>query len=137
MGIPGEETNGVYSANEFLTRVNLMRADRFPGAGTPVKRGSRVVVTGAGNVAMDAARVARRLGARVTLVYRRREEDFPARRDEVRHAKEEGVEFVTCAAPIRIHGEPAVTGVECVRWRCATSTRAAGPRRRRSRARPS
>ncbi|MEN6342615.1 MAG: NADPH-dependent glutamate synthase [Methanospirillum sp.] len=114
MGIPGEETNGVYSANEFLTRVNLMRADRFPSTGTPVKRGSRVVVTGAGNVAMDAARVARRLGARVTLVYRRREEDFPARRDEVRHAKEEGVEFVTCAAPVRILGEPAVTGVECV-----------------------
>ncbi len=114
MGIPGEETNGVYSANEFLTRVNLMRADRFPATGTPVKRGSRVVVTGGGNVAMDAARVALRLGARVTLVYRRREEDFPARRDEVRHAKEEGVEFVTCAAPVRIHGEPAVTGVECV-----------------------
>ena len=115
MGIPGEETNGVYSANEFLTRVNLMRADQFPNAGTPIKRGSRVVVTGAGNVAMDAARVARRLGARVTLVYRRREEDFPARRDEVRHAKEEGVEFVTCAAPVRIHGQPDVTGVECVR----------------------
>jgi glutamate synthase (NADPH) small chain len=115
MGIPGEETNGVYSANEFLTRVNLMRADRFPEAGTPVRRGSRVVVTGGGNVAMDAARVARRLGARVSLVYRRREEDFPARRDEVRHAKEEGIEFVTCAAPVRIHGEPAVTGVECVR----------------------
>ncbi len=115
MCIPGEETNGVYSANEFLTRVNLMRADRFPEAGTPIKRGSRVVVTGAGNVAMDAARVARRLGARVTLVYRRREEDFPARRDEVRHAKEEGVEFVTCAAPVRILGEPDVTGVECVR----------------------
>ncbi|MEN6518054.1 MAG: NADPH-dependent glutamate synthase [Methanospirillum sp.] len=114
MGIPGEETNGVYSANEFLTRVNLMRADRFPETGTPVKRGSRVVVTGAGNVAMDAARVALRLGAKVTLVYRRREEDFPARRDEVRHAKEEGVEFVTCAAPVRIVGEPAVTGVECV-----------------------
>ena len=114
MGIPGEETNGVYSANEFLTRVNLMRADRFPGTGTPVKRGSRVVVTGAGNVAMDAARVARRLGARVTLVYRRREEDFPARRDEVRHAREEGIEFVTCATPVRIHGEPSVTGVECV-----------------------
>ncbi|NLX49984.1 MAG: NADPH-dependent glutamate synthase [Methanospirillum sp.] len=115
MGIPGEETNGVYSANEFLTRVNLMRADCFPEAGTPVKRGSRVVVTGAGNVAMDAARVARRLGARVILVYRRREEDFPARCAEVRHAREEGVEFVTCAAPVRIHGTPSVTGVECVR----------------------
>jgi len=114
MGIPGEETNGVYSANEFLTRVNLMHADRFPGTGTPVKRGSRVVVTGGGNVAMDAARVARRLGARVSLVYRRREDDLPARREEVRHAREEGVEFVTCAAPVRVLGEPCVTGVECV-----------------------
>lgn len=114
MGIPGEEVNGVYSANEFLTRVNLMHADRFPDSGTPVKRGSRVVVTGGGNVAMDAARVARRLGARVSLVYRRREEDLPARREEVRHAREEGVEFMTCAAPVRILGEPCVTGVECV-----------------------
>jgi len=114
MGIPGEETNGVYSANEFLTRVNLMHADRFPGTGTPVKRGSRVVVTGGGNVAMDAARVARRLGARVSLVYRRRGGGLPARREEVRHAREEGVEFVTCAVPVRILGEPCVTGVECV-----------------------
>jgi glutamate synthase (NADPH/NADH) small chain len=114
MGIPGEETNGVYSANEFLTRVNLMRADRFPETGTPVRRGSRLVVAGGGNVAMDAARVARRLGARVTLVYRRREEDFPARREEVRHAKEEGIEFVCCANPVRVLGEPSVTGVECV-----------------------
>ena len=115
MGIPGEETNGVYSANEFLTRVNLMHADRFPETGTPIRRGSRVVVTGGGNVAMDAARVARRLGARVSLVYRRREEDLPARRDEVRHAREEGIEFITCAVPVRILGEPSVTGVECVR----------------------
>lgn len=114
MDIPGEETNGVYSANEFLTRVNLMGAERFPAAGTPLRRGSRVVVTGGGNVAMDAARVARRLGAKVWLVYRRREDDLPARRDEVRHAREEGIEFVTCASPVRIHGEPAVTGVECV-----------------------
>jgi glutamate synthase (NADPH) small chain len=90
MGIPGEETNGVYSANEFLTRVNLMRADRFPEAGTPVRRGSRVVVTGGGNVAMDAARVARRLGARVSLVYRRREEDFPARRTRSATRKRKG-----------------------------------------------
>ena len=112
MGIPGEQTNGVYSANEFLTRVNLMHADRFPAAGTPIRRGSRVVVTGGGNVAMDAARVARRLGAKVWLIYRRREEDLPARRDEVRHAREEGIEFVTCAVPVRILGEPSV---ECVR----------------------
>ena len=114
MNIPGEETNGVYSANEFLTRVNLMRADKFPAAGTPIRPGSRVVVTGGGNVAMDAARVARRLGAKVWLVYRRRVEDLPARRDEVIHAEEEGIEFVPCTVPVRILGEPSVTGVECV-----------------------
>ncbi len=115
MGIPGEQLAGVYSANEFLTRVNLMHADRFPETDTPVKRGSRVVVVGGGNVAMDAARVARRLGARVSLVYRRREEDLPARKAEVAHAKEEGIEFVLCANPVRILGDQCVTGVECVR----------------------
>ena len=115
MGIPGENLNGVYSANEFLTRVNLMHADRFPEFDTPVARGSRVVVVGGGNVAMDAARTARRLGARVTLVYRRREDDLPARWAEIIHAKEEGVEIVCCANPVRILGDPEVTGVECVR----------------------
>ena len=115
MGIPGEQLAGVYSANEFLTRVNLMHADRFPETDTPVKRGSRVVVIGGGNVAMDAARVARRLGARVSLVYRRREEDLPARKAEVTHAKEEGILFVLCANPVRIRGDQCVTGVECTR----------------------
>ncbi len=115
MGIPGEQLAGVYSANEFLTRVNLMHADRFPETDTPVKRGSRVVVIGGGNVAMDAARVARRLGARVSLVYRRREEDLPARKAEVTHAKEEGILFVLCANPVRICGDQCVTGVECTR----------------------
>jgi glutamate synthase (NADPH) small chain len=114
MGIPGEQLNGVYSANEFLTRVNFMHADQFPSFDTPVKRGSRVVVAGGGNVAMDAARVARRLGAKVTLVYRRREEDLPARIDEVIHAKEEGVEIIACANPIHITGDTCVTGVECI-----------------------
>jgi glutamate synthase (NADPH) small chain len=114
MGLPGENLPGVYSANEFLTRVNLMRADRFPVFDTPVKRGSRVVVAGGGNVAMDAARVARRLGGKVTLVYRRREEDLPARIAEVERAKEEGIEFVMCANPVRILGDQAMTGVECV-----------------------
>ena len=114
MGIPGEQLNGVYSANEFLTRVNFMHADQFPDHDTPVKRGSRVVVAGGGNVAMDAARVARRLGAKVTLVYRRREEDLPARMNEVIHAKEEGVEILPCANPIRITGDSCVTGVECI-----------------------
>ncbi len=115
MGIPGEQLNGVYSANEYLTRVNMMRADRFPEFDTPVKRGSRVVVAGGGNVAVDAARVARRLGARVTLVYRRREEDLPARRAEIESAKEEGISFCLEANPVKVIGEQAVTGVECIR----------------------
>ncbi|KQC05544.1 MAG: dihydropyrimidine dehydrogenase [Methanoculleus sp. SDB] len=115
MGIEGEQLGGVYSANEFLTRVNLMHADRFPEFDTPVVRGSRVAVIGGGNVAMDAARVARRLGAKVSLIYRRREDDFPARQAEVANAREEGVEFICCANPVRILGGPAVTGIECVR----------------------
>ena len=115
MGLPGENLPGVYSANEFLTRVNLMHADQFPTFDTPVKRGSRVVVVGGGNVAMDAARVARRFGGEVTLVYRRRKEDLPARQAEIARAEEEGVEFVMCTNPVRILGEQSVTGVECVR----------------------
>ncbi len=115
MGIPGENLSGVYSANEFLTRVNLMHAERFPAYDTPVARMNRVVVVGGGNVAMDAARTARRMGAEVTLVYRRREEDLPARAAEVSHAKEEGVQFITCANPVRILGEQSVTGIECIR----------------------
>ncbi len=117
MGIPGENLNGVYSANEFLTRVNLMHADRFPDYDTPVARGSRVVVVGGGNVAMDAARTARRMGAKVSLVYRRRKEDLPARLAEVHHATEEGVEMITCVNPVRILGEQGVTGIECIRMR--------------------
>ncbi|OPY36485.1 MAG: Sulfide dehydrogenase subunit alpha precursor [Methanoregula sp. PtaU1.Bin051] len=113
--LPERSTNGVYSANEFLTRVNLMHADSFPEFDTPVRDAGRVVVVGGGNVAMDAARVARRLGARVTLVYRRREVDLPARKAEVARAREEGVEFVTCANPVRIVGDQCVTGVECER----------------------
>jgi glutamate synthase (NADPH/NADH) small chain len=115
MGLPGEHLPGVYSANEFLTRVNLMRADKFPVFDTPVKRGSRVVVAGGGNVAMDAARVALRLGGKVTLVYRRREEDLPARAAETARAREEGIEFLMCANPVRIIGDQVMTGVECVR----------------------
>lgn len=115
MGLPGENLPGVYSANEFLTRVNLMHADQFPDFDTPVKKGSRVVVAGGGNVAMDAARVARRLGGKVTLVYRRREEDLPARKAESLRAKEEGIGFVMCANPVKILGDGGVTGVECVR----------------------
>ncbi len=117
MGLPGENLCGVYSANEFLTRVNLMGAACFPANDTPVKSGKRVVVIGGGNVAMDAARVARRMGSDVTLMYRRGESDMPARLDEVRHAKEEGVEFLCCTNPVRfVEGEnKAVAGVEAVK----------------------
>jgi len=115
MGIPGENLSGVYSANEFLTRVNLMHADRFPEFDTPIRRAGRVVVVGGGNVAMDAARVARRLGAETTLVYRRRRKDLPARMVEVARAEEEGVNFVFCANPVRIIGDLCVKGVECER----------------------
>lgn len=115
MGIPGENINGVYSANEFLTRVNLMHAAAFPEYDTPVLPADRVAVVGGGNVAMDAARVARRLGAEVFLIYRRREEDMPARRAEVLHAKEEGIAFLTCTNPTRILGDGRVTGIECLK----------------------
>lgn len=115
LGIEGENLCGVYSANEFLTRVNLMHADRFPEYDTPVKRGARVAVIGGGNVAMDAARVSIRLGSKVYLIYRRREEDLPARKAEIIRAKEEGVEFITCANPVRIIGDEWVNGIECVR----------------------
>lgn len=114
MGIPGENLIGVYSANEFLTRVNLLHADAFPNHDTPVRKGRSVVVIGGGNVAMDAARVAKRMGADVTLVYRRRREDMPARLVEVHHAEEEGIRFLCCTNPTRILGEGTVTGVEVV-----------------------
>jgi len=117
MRIEGENLNGVYSANEFLTRVNLMKAYRFPDYDTPIKCGNKVVVVGAGNVAMDAARSALRLGAEeVTVVYRRSEAEMSARIEEVEHAKEEGVVFNLLTNPVRIlEGEnKTVTGVECV-----------------------
>ena len=105
MRIKGEDLKGVYSANEFLTRVNLMKAYRADSA-TPVKRGKRVAVVGGGNVAMDAARCALRLGAdSVTLVYRRSEAELPARKEEVEHAKEEGVEFTVLTAPVEVLGD--------------------------------
>ena len=116
MGIEGENLPGIYSANEFLTRVNLMGANNFPLLDTPVKRGKTVVVIGGGNVAMDAARVAKRMGSEVTLMYRRTEADMPARLDEVRHAKEEGIIFMTATNPVRFVGEnSAVCGVEAVK----------------------
>jgi len=117
MGIPGSELNGVYSANEFLTRVNLMKAYKFPEYDTPIRIGKRVVVIGGGNTAMDAARSALRLGASVTVVYRRTEAEMPARRAEVRHAKEEGIEFLFLTNPVRYLGNEhgKLVGVECIR----------------------
>jgi glutamate synthase (NADPH/NADH) small chain len=118
MGIEGENLNGVYSANEFLTRVNLMKAYLFPDYDTPIKRGKHVIVVGGGNVAMDAARSALRLGAdEVSIVYRRSEDELPARKEEVENAKEEGIVFRLLTNPTRIlEGENmTVNGVECIR----------------------
>jgi glutamate synthase (NADPH) small chain len=116
MKIEGENYNGVYSANEFLTRVNLMRAYDFPKSPTPVRVGKRVSVVGGGNVAMDAARTALRLGAEeVTIVYRRGLDELPARREEIHHAMEEGITFRLLSNPVRITGENGwVTGMECI-----------------------
>jgi glutamate synthase (NADPH/NADH) small chain len=117
LGIPGENLIGIYSANEFLTRVNLMRAYLFPEYDTPIKVGKRVAVVGGGNVAMDAARTALRLGAeRVVVLYRRTEAEMPARREEVHHAKEEGVEFEFLVNPVHfLDTGGKVSGVECIR----------------------
>jgi len=114
LGIPGEFAGQVYSANEFLTRVNLMGGDRFPYLDTPVGFGKSVVVVGAGNTAMDCLRVAKRVGAeRVRCVYRRTEAEAPARIEEIRHAKEEGIEFFFLHSPTKIHvdGEGNVKGM--------------------------
>ncbi len=117
MNIDGENLNGVYSANEFLTRVNLMKSYKFPDYATPIKKGKRVVVVGGGNVAMDSARCALRLGAEeVTIVYRRGEDEMPARAEEIEHAKEEGIIFRLLTNPVRIIGDGKnwVTHVECI-----------------------
>ena len=103
--IPGENLNGVYSANEFLTRMNLMKAYKFPKYDTPVHVGKKVCVVGGGNVAMDAARSAKRLGADVTVVYRRSFEEMPARAEESHHAMEEGINFMNLHNPVEIIGE--------------------------------
>ena len=115
--IPGESLCGVYSANEFLTRINLMKAYTFPQADTPVKVGSKVAVVGGGNVAMDAARCAKRLGAEVSIVYRRSEAEMPARAEEVHHAKEEGVNFLMLTNPTAIKGDENgfVSAMTCVK----------------------
>lgn len=116
MNIPGENYNGVISANEFLTRVNLMGANKSDYA-TPIKIGKRVIVVGGGNVAMDAARTAKRLGADTTVVYRRGEAELPARREEVEHAKEEGIKFHFLVSPIEVIGDEKgwVKEIRCIR----------------------
>ena len=116
MGIPGENLNGVISANEFLTRVNLMKANEV-GYATPVKLGDKVIVVGGGNVAMDAARTAKRLGAETIVMYRRGEEELPARKEEILHAKEEGIRFEFLTAPTEVLGDEKgwVNAVYCIR----------------------
>ncbi|MBP5200862.1 MAG: NADPH-dependent glutamate synthase [Schwartzia sp.] len=118
MNIPGENLNGVYSANEFLTRCNLMKAYRFPEYATPLRVGNAVAVVGGGNVAMDAARTALRLGAEhVYIVYRRGEDELPARREEAHHAKEEGVDFQLLNNPVEVmsDGKGWVRALKCIR----------------------
>ncbi len=117
LGIEGENLNGVYSANEFLTRINLMKAYRFPEYDTPIFMGKHAVIFGGGNVAMDAARCAKRMGAEeVTVVYRRSEEEMPARNEEIQHAKEEGINFRLLCNPVRIIGneDGSATHIECM-----------------------
>ncbi len=135
MGIPGESLNGVYSANEFLTRINLMKAYE-PNSDTPIQMPKKVAVVGGGNVAMDAARSALRLGAKeVSIVYRRGEEELPARKEEVEHAKEEGVIFRLLQNPVEILGDEAkrVVGMRCVEMELGAPD-ASGRRRPQERA---
>jgi glutamate synthase (NADPH/NADH) small chain len=118
MNIPGEDLNGVYSANEFLTRVNLMKAYKFPEYDTPIRIGGNVATIGAGNVAMDCARTALRLGAkRSYIIYRRSREEAPARAEEIEHAREEGVIFKFLTLPVRYidDGNGNVKGMECLK----------------------
>lgn len=119
MNIPGENLCGVYSANEFLTRTNLMKAYMFPTCDTPIKLGKRVAVLGGGNVAMDAARTALRLGAEESwIVYRRSDKELPARHEEVEHAHEEGVKFALLTSPTKIIGDDngVVKAMECLKY---------------------
>ena len=120
MNVPGENLKGVYSANEYLTRINLMAAYQFPKSDTPVLQGQRVAVIGGGNVAMDSVRTARRLGAaEAMIVYRRTHDELPARAEEVHHAEDEGVRFQFLTAPTEVVGnaERWVTGLKCIRMK--------------------
>jgi len=117
LGIPGENLSGVYSANEYLTRANLMKAYRFPEYDTPIARGRHVITIGGGNVAMDSSRTALRLGAQESIiVYRRSREEMPARAEEIHHAEQEGIKFKLLATPIAIHGDDKghVKELECI-----------------------
>jgi glutamate synthase (NADPH/NADH) small chain len=123
MDVPGENLKGVYSANEYLTRINLMAAYQFPRSSTPVLHGQRVAVVGGGNVAMDSARTARRLGAaEVMIVYRRTRNELPARAEEVHHAEQEGVHFEFLTAPVEVIGNDKrwVTGLKCLHMKLGT-----------------
>ena len=118
MNIPGENLKGVYSANEYLTRVNLMAAYQFPRADTPVLKGKRIATVGGGNVAMDSARTAKRMGADSSvIVYRRTRNEIPARAEELHHAEQEGIEFQFLVAPVEVLGDAKrwVTGLKCIR----------------------
>jgi glutamate synthase (NADPH/NADH) small chain len=123
MQVPGENLKGVYSANEYLTRINLMAAYQFPHVGTPVLKGKRVAVVGGGNVAMDAVRTAKRMGAEsAMIVYRRTAAELPARVEEVHHAEQEGIGFEFLTAPVAVVGNEKrwVTGLKCVRMKLGT-----------------
>ena len=126
MNLPGENLIGIYSANEYLTRTNLMKGYLFPEYDTPIARGKNVVVLGAGNVAMDSARTAMRLGAEsVKIVYRRSREEMPARAEELHHAEQEGIEFTLLTNPTRFFGDEngRLTGMECLKWNWANLMR--------------
>jgi len=120
MNVPGENLKGVYSANEYLTRVNLMAAYQFPRSDTPVLKGQRIATVGGGNVAMDSARTAKRLGAESSIiVYRRTRKEMPARAEEIHHAEEEGIQFEFLVAPVEVlgTGKKWVAGLKCVRMK--------------------
>jgi glutamate synthase (NADPH/NADH) small chain len=131
MDIPGQNLKGVYSANEFLTRINLMRSYQFPNSPTPLLPAKKVVVTGGGNVAMDCARTALRMGAsEVTIVYRRSRQEMPARHEEIEHAEQEGIRFLFLATPIRLLGDPEnnLRRVECQEMELGTPDSSGRPR---------
>jgi glutamate synthase (NADPH/NADH) small chain len=119
MDLPGENLNGVYSANEYLTRMNLMKGFLFPDYHTPIKEHKRMAVVGGGNVAMDCARTALRLGAKTRIIYRRSREELPARLEEIENAEEEGVIFEFLTLPLRYIGDENgwVKEIECLRMK--------------------